>query len=47
MHFLHFWFGRSGGVKSIEHPVEASIFALFGKAASGGKQVKQGLRLNP
>jgi hypothetical protein len=25
----------------------SSMFALFGKAASGGKQVKQGLRLNP
>jgi hypothetical protein len=24
-----------------------SIFALFGKAASGGKQVKQGIRSNP
>ena len=24
-----------------------SIFALFGKAVSGGKQVKQGIRLNP
>jgi hypothetical protein len=31
----------------ITHNMFSSIFALFGKAASGGKQVKQGIRLNP
>lgn len=36
-----------GQIQQLRALLEDSIFALCGKAASGGKQVKQGLRLNP